>query len=276
MVTCLAHALVDMDLEPGDRLACQVDKFPQALALYGACMQSGIVFLPLNTAYTADEIGYFVKDSGARAFVCDEAKAEALRGIAEENGARLETLNGDGTGSLTHLAEGQPDRFDTVDRDADDLAALLYTSGTTGRSKGAMPTQTNLLSNAEVLVKEWRFTADDVLLNALPIFHTHGLFVATNITLAAGGSMIFLPKFDLDKVIDELPRATAMMRADFLHPAAGRSASDPRPRRAHPALRLRLRAIAGRDPPRIQRAHRPRHPRTLRHDRNQYEHLQPL
>lgn len=122
-----------------------------------------------------------------------------------------ETLNADGTGSLTDKAAQQPTQFDTVARDADDLAAFLYTSGTTGRSKGAMLTQANLLSNAQTLVKEWQFTADDVLLHALPIFHTHGLFVATNVTLVAGGSMIFMPGFDLEQILAQMPRATTMM-----------------------------------------------------------------
>lgn len=206
-----AHALCAAGLVPGDRLAAQVEKSPEALAVYAACVQAGIVFLPLNTGYTADEITYFVQDSGARLLVCDGSRSAALRGMAERAGAALMTLDADGTGSLPDAARNQPETFSTAPRKADDLAALLYTSGTTGRSKGAMLTQTNLLSNAQVLVDYWRFTAQDVLLHALPIFHTHGLFVATNVILLAGASMIFLPKFDLDQVIAQLPRATSMM-----------------------------------------------------------------
>jgi malonyl-CoA/methylmalonyl-CoA synthetase len=131
--------------------------------------------------------------------------------VAHAAGARLETLNDRGGGSLGEEATHQPERFDTVPRDAEDLAAFLYTSGTTGRSKGAMLTQRNLLSNAQVLTEHWRFTADDVLLHALPIFHTHGLFVATNIVALSGGAMIFLPGFDLDAMIDLMPQVTAMM-----------------------------------------------------------------
>ncbi len=207
----LAHALTARGLEPGDRLAAQIEKSPDALALYAACVKAGIVFLPLNTAYTVEELRYFIEDSGARLVVCDRRQEAALMPVADRLGARLETLNGDGTGTLIDLADAQPARFATVDRSDDDLAALLYTSGTTGRSKGAMLTQRNLLSNAETLAGYWAFGDTDVLLHALPVFHTHGLFVATNVTLAAGGSMIFLPKFDLDQVIAELPRATAMM-----------------------------------------------------------------
>ena len=131
--------------------------------------------------------------------------------MAEAAGATLMTLNADGGGSFPAAAAGQPESFAPVARGADDLAALLYTSGTTGRSKGAMLSHANLLSNAEVLVREWRFTAEDVLLHALPIFHTHGLFVACNVSLLTGGAMIFLPGFDRDEVIRWLPQATAMM-----------------------------------------------------------------
>lgn len=206
-----AHALCAAGLVPGDRLAAQIEKSPEALAVYAACVQAGIVFLPLNTGYTADEITYFMQDSGARLLVCDGSKSAALQVLAEQADARLMTLNADGTGSLPDAARDQHETFGTVPRKADDLAALLYTSGTTGRSKGAMLTQTNLLSNAEVLTEYWRFTDRDILLHALPIFHTHGLFVATNVILLAGASMIFLPKFDLDQVIAHLPRATSMM-----------------------------------------------------------------
>jgi malonyl-CoA/methylmalonyl-CoA synthetase len=206
-----AHALTGAGLAPGDRLAAQIHKSPEALALYAACAQAGIIFLPLNTAYTVDELSYFIENSGARMVVCDEATRAALTPVADRLSAQTETLNADGSGSLSTAAEGMPAEFPTVDRDGGDLAAFLYTSGTTGRSKGAMLTQDNLLSNARTLAEYWRFTASDVLLHALPIFHTHGLFVATNIALLTGGSMIFLPKFDLDAVIGLMPQATAMM-----------------------------------------------------------------
>ena len=192
-------------------MAVHVEKSPEALALYAACVMAGAVFLPLNTAYTAKELEYFVGDSGAALFVCDPAEAEAMAPVAAAAGARLLTLAGDGAGSLGEAVAGQGDVFAPVARSEDDLAALLYTSGTTGRSKGAMLTHRNLLSNAEALVACWRFTSDDVLLHALPIFHSHGLFVATNVMLLAGGSMIFLPKFDLETVLARLPMATTMM-----------------------------------------------------------------
>ena len=207
----MAHVLVDRGLVPGDRLAAQVEKSPEALALYAACARAGVIFLPLNTAYTVDELTYFIENSGARMVVCDSAARRTLMPVAARLGAGVETLDADGSGSLTEAAEGQAETFATVARAPDDLAAFLYTSGTTGRSKGAMLTQANLLTNARVLADYWRFTDRDVLLHALPIFHTHGLFVATNITLVAGGSMIFLPKFDLDAMIANLPAATTLM-----------------------------------------------------------------
>ena len=207
----IAHVLRDQGVEPGDRVAAQVKKSAEALALYAACIQAGSIFLPLNTAYTPNEVEYFVGNAEARLVVCDEAARAAIAPIAEKAGARLVTLNGDSSGTLTAEAANQPNRFDTVSRGGDDLAAFLYTSGTTGRSKGAMLTQDNLLSNAKSLVEAWRFTKDDVLLHALPIFHTHGLFVAGNVSLLAGGSMIFLPSFKADQAIEWLPKATSMM-----------------------------------------------------------------
>ena len=206
-----ANAFAAAGLQPGARVAAQVEKSHYALAAYAACVQAGLVFLPLNTGYTVEELSYFIEDSGASMMICKGDRRSALQPITSEHGAALETLDEDGSGSLSEKAADASETFETVSRKEDDLAALLYTSGTTGRSKGAMLNQENLLSNAETLAEHWRFTSDDVLLHALPIFHTHGLFVATNITLVAGGAMIFLPKFDLDTVIDLLPDATAMM-----------------------------------------------------------------
>jgi len=207
----IANALGEKGLKTGDRVAVQVKKSPEALALYAACVKAGLIFLPLNTAYTAPEVEYFVSDAEARLLVCDEGNRPALEPVAEAAKAAIMTLNGDGTGSLTDLAAKMPPEGKAAPRQADDLAAFLYTSGTTGRSKGAMLTQDNLLSNAEALVDYWRFTASDVLLHALPIFHTHGLFVATNVILLAGGSMIFLPGVIMEDIISSLPRATTMM-----------------------------------------------------------------
>ena len=210
-VSQMANALSVLGVVPGDRVAVHVEKSPEALALFAACVKSGAVFLPLNTAYTPAELSYFVEDSGAALFLCDPFELNAVTDIAKATGAILHSLGAKGDGTFMDLARVQMTHSDVAERQADDLAALLYTSGTTGRSKGAMLTQANLLSNAQALVEAWQFTDRDVLLHALPIFHTHGLFVATNTLLLAGGSMIFLPKFDLDTVLRLMPQATTMM-----------------------------------------------------------------
>lgn len=205
-----ANALASLGVKPGDRVAVQVEKSIEALMLYLGTVRAGAIFLPLNTAYTPAEVEYFLGDAEPAVFVCDPAKAEALKPFADKAGAKLETL-GVGAGSLLDKANAASGEFTDVARGADDLAAILYTSGTTGRSKGAMLSHDNLASNALSLVDYWRFTKDDVLLHALPIFHTHGLFVATNTILLAGASMILLPKFDPEQVFKYLPRATSMM-----------------------------------------------------------------
>ncbi|QYZ71787.1 malonate--CoA ligase [Neotabrizicola shimadae] len=209
MVARFAHALRAEGVGPGDRLAVQVAKSPEAFAVYGAAVALGAVFLPLNTAYTPAEVAYFLGDAEPRVFLCDPARQADLAQVA--GSARVLTLAADGTGTLADRAAGQPGTITPADRGEDDLAALLYTSGTTGRSKGAMLSQRNLLSNARVLADLWRFTDRDILLNALPIFHTHGLFVAGNTVLLSGASMIFLPGFDQEAMIHWLPQATAMM-----------------------------------------------------------------
>ena len=206
-----ANALCAHGLKPGDRRALQFEKCPEMLALIAGAIAAGIVFLPLNSAYTPTEIAYFVQDSGAKLLVCDGRFAEPLTPVAAASGAVLSVLNADGSGDLADLARRMDRAFSPVERAPGDLAGLLYTSGTTGRSKGAMLSHDNLLSNARVLTDCWHFTERDVLLHALPIFHTHGLFVATNVALLAGCSMIFLPRFEVGEVIRQLPGATAMM-----------------------------------------------------------------
>ena len=208
----LAHALVGLGVEKGDRVAVQVDKSPQALMLYVACLRAGAVFLPLNTAYQAGEVGYFMSDAEPQVFVCRPAALEATKTLAAENTVpHVLTLDGNGQGSLMDAAVGQPESFDTVSADDDDLAAILYTSGTTGRPKGAMLTHKNMASNAQALHTAWGFVPGDVLLHILPIFHTHGLFVACHCVLMNGSPIIWLNKFDPALVVQELPKATVMM-----------------------------------------------------------------
>ena len=193
----LAARLVELGVAPGDRVAVQAEKSADGLLLYLATLRAGAVHLPLNPAYTPAEVRYFLEDSEPALFVGDPSRSAGAR-----QGLTL--------GRLVEAAT-RAGGFEDVPREPGDLAAILYTSGTTGRSKGAMLTHSNLASNAETLREAWRFTASDRLLHALPIFHTHGLFVAANVTLLAGGSMIFLPSFDLDEMIRLLPDSTAMM-----------------------------------------------------------------
>src|SRR5689334_19033083 len=207
----VANVLASRGVKPGDRVAAQTEKSVPALVLYLATVRAGAVYLPLNTAYTLNELDYFIGDAEPSLVVCDPAKAEGLAPIAAKVKAKVETLGPDGKGSLTDAAEKASSDFTTVPRGNDDLAAILYTSGTTGRSKGAMLSHDNLASNSLSLVGYWRFTKDDVLIHALPIYHTHGLFVASNVTLFARASMIFLPKFDPDLILKLMARATVMM-----------------------------------------------------------------
>ncbi len=208
-----AKTLISKGLKPDDRVAVQVEKSLEVLQLYVGTVLAGGVFLPLNRAYTTAEVSYFLEDAAPSVFVCDASTYQALAPVAKKLGAgAVETLNADNTGSLTEIASTLTNEpFQAIPREADDLVAFLYTSGTTGRSKGAMLTHKNLWSNASTLKDYWSFSCDDVLIHALPIFHTHGLFVAINTTLAAGSSLIFMQSFNADQIIDAMPDATVLM-----------------------------------------------------------------
>jgi len=206
-----ANYLVAQGVKPGDRVAAQVEKSLAGLVLYLATIRAGAAFLPLNTAYTLNELEYFFGDAEPSLIVCDPSKAEGIRKIAQTINANVDTLDADGHGSLKDGAVNASPDFKTVTRTGNDLAAILYTSGTTGRSKGAMLSHDNLASNALTLMKYWHFTDKDVLIHALPIYHTHGLFVAINTCLFSRATMIFLKKLDTDRIIDLMPRATVLM-----------------------------------------------------------------
>ncbi|UCL87449.1 malonate--CoA ligase [Pseudomonas sp. HS-18] len=207
-----AHALVELGVQPGDRVAVQVDKSPETVMLYLAVLRVGAVYLPLNSGYTGDELRYFLDDAEPSLFVCAPAFEAQARELAEASGvARVATLGDQVDGSLMDAVHGKPGRFVDVPRASSDLAAILYTSGTTGRSKGAMISHGNLVSNARALVDAWQITGEDWLLHALPIFHIHGLFVACNSLLMAGGSMLFLSKFDAAQMLRLLPQVNLLM-----------------------------------------------------------------
>jgi len=203
-----ASVLTDCGVGPGDRVAMQCVKCVDALALYLGCVQTGAAFLPLNTAYTAKEITYFLNDAEVSLFVCSPGMDQQSM---VDSGLKILTIDGTGGGSFELAVAAATPSTVVADVNPEDLGAILYTSGTTGRSKGAMLSQSNLASNTEVLVDYWQFTETDVLLHTLPIYHTHGLFVASNVALATGASMLFHAAFSVDAVLAELPSATSMM-----------------------------------------------------------------
>ena len=205
----IAQALRVRGVVVGDRVLVQVEKSPEAVALYLGCLQAAAVYVPINSAYTHEEVAYFVEDAEPSLLVCRRADEAALNVIAPN--LSMLTLAADGTGSLMTLALATQPMDGVVPREGSDTAAILYTSGTTGRSKGAMLTNVNLASNALTLIDYWGWQDDDVLLHALPIFHVHGLFVALHCAMLRGTAMIFLPGFDARQIIEWLPSATVMM-----------------------------------------------------------------
>ncbi|MDP2825396.1 MAG: malonyl-CoA synthase [Sulfuritalea sp.] len=232
----IANLIVALGLKPGDRVAAQVEKTPEALVLYLAALRAGMVFLPLNPAYQRHELEYFLNDATPGLFVC----RPQMRALADElanalaakagvpNGCTVLELDDEGRGSLINAAAPQSDGFCTVARETADLAAILYTSGTTGRSKGAMLSHGNLAHNARTLHAYWHFQPGDVLLHMLPIFHVHGLFVACHCALLNGSAMFFEPKFDAVRAMSLLPQSTVFMGVPtyyvrlLLDPAFGR------------------------------------------------------
>jgi len=214
----LANLIGSLALPPDSRIAVQVDKSVEALMLYLAVLRAGHVYLPLNSAYQAAEIEYFIGNAEPAVVVCAGANFGWVSRIAFLAGTKhVYTLNDDRTGTLLDRAAFQPDTHEPAPRAASDLAAILYTSGTTGRSKGAMLTHGNLLSNARVLKEVWGWRPGDVLIHALPIFHVHGLFVASHGALLNGSRMIWFGRFDARAVVARLPEATVFMGVPTLY-----------------------------------------------------------
>jgi malonyl-CoA/methylmalonyl-CoA synthetase len=208
-----AAALRRFGLEHGDRVAVQVEKSPQSLFLYLACLRAGLVYLPLNTAYRLAELAYFLSDAEPALIVCTPSAEADVRQLVRTSGVRaqLATLDADGGGSLSKAVQESAAQFATEQTAPEELAVIIYTSGTTGRSKGAMLTHQNLVSNARVLVDSWGFSQQDVLLHVLPIFHVHGLFVANHCALLSGAKLLWRPRFDAAATLADLRQATVMM-----------------------------------------------------------------
>ena len=214
----MANLLQSLNLPQGARIAVQVEKSVEAMVLYLATLRAGYVFLPLNTAYLGAEIENFIGNAEPSVVVCSSANFGWVSKIAFKAGTQnVFTLDDDRTGSLLDRAGHCSDQHEVALKQSDELAAILYTSGTTGRSKGAMLTHGNLLSNARVLKDYWGWKKGDVLIHALPIFHVHGLFVATHGALLNGSKMIWLSKFDARLVIKNMPRATVFMGVPTLY-----------------------------------------------------------
>lgn len=207
----MGGALHELGVGPGDRLVAQVEKSPHAVALYLGCLRIGAVYVPLNTAYTAAEVEYFLTDAEPSLFVCTPAARNSAGARAEGAGVAISTLAVDGTGELVNAARQAQAYTGVAQRAAEDLAAIVYTSGTTGRAKGAMLSHGNLDAGTRVLMQAWGWRDDDVLLHALPIFHVHGLFVALHCALLGGSPMVFLERFDAARVAAALPHVTVMM-----------------------------------------------------------------
>jgi malonyl-CoA/methylmalonyl-CoA synthetase len=203
-----AAVLVEMGVAPGDRVAVQVDKDIGVVWLYLAVLRVGAIYLPLNTLYTDNEISYFVADAEPVLLVVNEVRHDSIGALPEVRrcGAAVTTL-----AALAERGAGSGTAASRSRREGDDIAAILYTSGTTGRSKGAMLSHRNLVTNARTLVQEWGFTSRDVLLHALPIYHVHGLFVALHCALLAGATVRFLARFDVESVLAALPQSTVFM-----------------------------------------------------------------
>jgi len=207
-----ARYLTNLGAVTGDRISVQVDKSPESLCLYLACLRAGLVFHPLNLGYKRAELDFFLGNAEPSFVVCDPANLEAISPIARSAGAKHAlTLDAEGKGTIFDGANEVEADFTNVTREENDLAALLYSSGTTGVPKGIMLTHANLLRNTESLVKAWGFTENDRLLHALPIFHVHGLFVAIGCVMLSGASMRWLPTYDAKTVIRYLPECTVLM-----------------------------------------------------------------
>lgn len=208
----LAGYLASLGLEPGDRVTVQVAKSPESLCLYLGCLKAGFIYHPLNLAYKSQELDFFLADAEPSVVIVDPGNVPTIESIAKKHGIkRIETLDEKGSGTLIEKAAMTNMDIDTVQRDRDDIAALLYSSGTTGQPKGIMLSHDNLFSNMQTLCDSWGFSGEDRLLHALPIFHVHGLFVAIGCVMLAGASMRWLPGFNATEVIKFLPECTVLM-----------------------------------------------------------------
>ena len=207
LVNKIANLLIASDLSEGDRVLVKLEKSIFSFALYIASIRAGGIFVPVNNDYTASEIDYFIENSIPYIFISND---ESIKKVQNRN-LKTFSLNSDMSGTFLENIKTQNTSFVPIERKKNDIASILYTSGTTGRSKGAMLSHNNLFSNTRELLKIWKFNENDALLHALPIYHIHGLFVACNLCLISGAKIHFIQKFQTEKVIEYLPKSTVMM-----------------------------------------------------------------
>ena len=275
----IASAIDTLGVRPGDRVAVQVEKSAAALMLYLACLRCGAVYLPLNTAYTLAELDYFIGDAEPRLVVVSSKARGGVEKIAKPHGAIVETLDADGTGSLHGAGTRRACRLCRRRRAPPTISLRSSTRRARPDAPRARCSRTTICCRTRLTLRDcWRVTAADRLIHALPIFHTHGLFVATNVTLLAGASMFLLSKFEPDEVLSLMPQATLLMGVPTFYVRLLQSTTALTERRS-PTCGSSSPARPRCLPKRIsqfQAAHRSRHSRALRHDRNQYEHVEPL
>ncbi len=274
----LANALKKLGVRKGDCVAVQAYKSVEAMMLYLATLRMGAVFVPLNTAYQAGEMAHFISDSKPVVVVCDAVNEAWLKPLCAEHGvAQLMSLNANRTGSLLELTAHQAPTFATVVSQPDDIAAILYTSGTTGRSKGALLSHNNLLSNAQTLKAHWGWQSNDVLIHVLPIFHVHGLFVAIHGALLVGAKMLWAAKFEPTQVLANFPRATVFMGgAHALCSFANGKRFNACRSEKHAHLCCRFSTAVGRNFQRMANPNGTHNCRAIRHERNRHVDFKPV
>ena len=211
LVARYSHALILSGVTVGDRVVSQADKSIEALLLYLACLRNGVIFVPLNTSYRDDELRYFLEDARPKLFITSCEPSGKIKSLCESINIQSEPLESAEPSRFQSLVQRAFDESEIVATNSSDTAVIIYTSGTTGRSKGAMVTHENLITNADALINLWRFSDADMLIHALPIFHVHGLFVANHCALTSGATIIWHERFDLDRIMNALPTATVLM-----------------------------------------------------------------
>lgn len=203
----------ELGLRQNDRVVQQTEKCIDALCIYLASLRYGTIYIPLNPEFKSEELSYFIEDAEPALFICTPDRAEEIKKISDEKNISfmIESLSKNQGGTIQEKVKNLKETFDTAIKSTDDIACILYTSGTTGQPKGAMLSHDNLLSNGLAIAALWKFSENDILLHMLPIFHCHGLFFACHSVLLSGAAIIFLQKLDVPLALEDLPKSTVFM-----------------------------------------------------------------